>query len=43
MQNPVEPVFAVYSLVAEGKIDNGKISFYSQQEIIDSLRKAMGG
>jgi len=39
----VEPVFAVYSLVAEGKIDNGKISFYSQQEIIDSLRKAIGG
>ncbi len=33
----VEPVYSIYSLVAEGKKEEGKIKFYSQQEIIDSV------
>jgi len=35
----VEPVFAVYSLVAEGKVYDGMVEFYSQQNLIDSVRK----
>lgn len=36
----VEPVFAIYSLVAEGYIDaNGNISFYSQQDLVDAVKK----
>ena len=32
----VEPVFAVYSLVAEGKLSGNKIKFYSQQTLINN-------
>ncbi len=34
----VEPVFAVYSLVAEGKVkSDGTVEFYSQQDVIDLI------
>ncbi|RLF46200.1 MAG: hypothetical protein DRN29_05425 [Thermoplasmata archaeon] len=35
----VDPVFAVYSLVAEGKLVGSKIEFYSQQALIDYARE----
>ncbi len=35
----VDPVFAVYSLVAEGKLVGNKIEFYSQQALIDYARE----
>lgn len=35
----VEPVFAVYSLVAEGRVDaDNTIEFYSQQNLIDAAK-----
>lgn len=38
----VEPVFAVYSLIAEGKIDEkGNIQFYSQQDLIESVKNKL--
>jgi len=39
----VEPVFAVWSLVEEGYVDeNGTISFYSQQDMINEIKEAIG-
>jgi hypothetical protein len=37
----VEPVFAVYSLIAEGKLIDDKIEFYSQQALIDYAREKL--
>lgn len=38
----VEPVFAVYSLIAEGNIDGeGKIEFYSEHELIESVKESI--
>ena len=37
----VEPVFAVYSLVAEGKLIDGKVEFYSQQSLINEAMEKL--
>jgi len=39
----VEPVFAIYSLVAEGKYDGNAIEFYSQKNLIERTRSMMEG
>ncbi len=37
----VEPVFAVYSLVAEGKLIDGEVEFYSQQSLINEAMEKL--
>jgi len=38
----VEPVFAVFSLVAEGYLDDDDtVRFYSQQQLIDTVKDSM--
>ncbi|RLF47618.1 MAG: hypothetical protein DRN10_03605 [Thermoplasmata archaeon] len=35
----VEPVFAVYSLIAEGRVDaENTMEFYSQQNLVDAAK-----